>query len=805
MEKVLYFPVQQKPLSQKGNKWRKQCIDWADQRGSSLHQSLVRNSVRHKKINYDLLNGKLHMDDLTLVLNPDKIQAGYIPDEVQHYPIMNSKLEVLRGEESKRVFDYRVTVTNPNAVSEIEETKKKELFQQLQMLLADQSLTEEEYNQKLEDLNDFYTYDWQDIREIRANALLTHYVSEYNMPALFNSGFEDAYTVGEEIYQCDIIGGEPTIERINPLHIRVLRSGTSNKIEDADMIILEDYWSPGKIIDTYYDCLSKKDIDIIENLPNKSMMGESDSMDNIDERGGFINNYMVDDFFTKDSFYWDPFGGDTNIETSLLPYDSAGNIRVLRVYWKSRRKIKKIKSYDPLTGDVIYSFKNENYVTNTDDGEEEWTFYINEAWEGVKIGEDIYVHMRPRVVQYNRLSNPSRCHFGIVGTIYNRNESKPYSLVDMMKPYNYMYDVVFDHTAKLMAHNWGKLVHLDLAKIPKGWSVDKWLYFAKTNNLDIRDSFREGNYGASTGVLAAQLNSASSGVTDASFGNEIQFNLNLLQYIKTEMGEVIGISKQREGQVSNRETVGGVERATLQSSHITEWIFIIHDDTKRRALNCFLETAKIALKGRTKKFEYILPDKVVRMIEIDGDSFAENDYGLIVDNSLRTQKLNDTLDQLTQAAIQNQYQLSVIMKLYSSTSIAEKTRMLELYEKKMQEQQQQQQQQEYELQQQQIQAQSENVERELQFKDMINSRDNDTKVLVAEINSKAEADRLALMNQDDGVQPMSEDQKMQFRETIRQFNEQMKFKEKELAFQKDKAHKDQQIKLKSINKKPKTK
>jgi hypothetical protein len=41
--------------------------------------------------------------------------------------------------------------------------------------------------------------------------------------------------------------------------------------------------------------------------------------------------------------------------------------------------------------------------------------------------------MRPRIVQYNRLDNPSRCHFGIVGSIYNLNNDKPYSLVDRMK------------------------------------------------------------------------------------------------------------------------------------------------------------------------------------------------------------------------------------------------------------------------------------------------------------------------------------------------------------------------------------
>lgn len=75
-----------------------------------------------------------------------------------------------------------------------------------------------------------------------------------------------------------------------------------------------------------------------------------------------------------------------------------------------------------------------------------------------------------------------------------------------------------------------------------------------------------------------------------------------------EMSEVAGITKQREGQIANRETVGGVERATLQSSHITEYLFLIHDDVKKRALEAFLETAKIALKGRSKKFQYLLSD-----------------------------------------------------------------------------------------------------------------------------------------------------------------------------------------------------
>ena len=91
-------------------------MDWADKK-TFFNYSLVRKSVMHKKINYDLVNGIVHPSDMHLILNPDNVEAGYIPDKVQHYPIINSKLNVLRGEESKRVNDFKAIITNPTGVS----------------------------------------------------------------------------------------------------------------------------------------------------------------------------------------------------------------------------------------------------------------------------------------------------------------------------------------------------------------------------------------------------------------------------------------------------------------------------------------------------------------------------------------------------------------------------------------------------------------------------------------------------------------------------------------------------------------
>jgi len=129
--------------------------------------------------------------------------------------------------------------------------------------------------------------------------------------------------------------------------------------------------------------------------------------------------------------------------------------------------------------------------------------------------------MRPRPIQYNRLSNPSKCHFGIIGSLYNLNDDRPYSLVDMMKPYNYLYDVIHDRLNKAIAANWGKILELDLATVPKGWDIEKWMYYSKINHIAVKDSFNEGNIGVATGKLAGSIANQSRGVIDAETGNYI--------------------------------------------------------------------------------------------------------------------------------------------------------------------------------------------------------------------------------------------------------------------------------------------
>ena len=203
-----------------------------------------------------------------------------------------------------------------------------------------------------------------------------------------------------------------------------------------------------------------------------------------------------------------------------------------------------------------------------------------------------------------------------------------------------------------------------------------------------------------------------------------------------------------------------------------------------------------------QKFQYILSDYSSKVIDIDGDEFAECDYGLVVDNSNNTQEFNNKIDMLAQAALQNQaLTFSTIMKLYGSSSIAEKQKFVEIDERKLQERQAQAQQQQIEMEQQKAQVELQAKQMEMQQKDILNQRDNETKILVAEINSQAESNRLALMNQDDGIEePFTEKDKAELKEKVRQFDAKLKLDKERLSFDKEKAKVDAELKRKQISK-----
>lgn len=705
------FPAQKKTYAEKNEEWRRKCVDAGEGICVWRNQTL-RNSAYRKRVNYNLYSDILDQQDIEAICNPFGIEGLKAPAKMQNYPIANPKIDLLVGESINRRFDYKIRVVNEDAISK----KEEELRDQLKGLIIDhltQDVDEANIEEALKNFKDYQDHEYQDIREKMATQILSYLYKSLRLDWLFSSGFKDALIVAEEIYLCDVVAGEPVVSRLNPKNVFTVRSGESPWIEDADVITIVDYISIGQAIDEYHEELTPNDINNLESgLWTTASAG----------KGGIDIGRMPD-------LPMNPGSMDLSMLSDNLEYaskfDNDGNIRRSRVYWKSMRKLKKITYYDE-QGDEQYDLFDENYKVDKSKGEKEEILWVSEWWEGHKLGGSfgtdsdsgsMYLRTRVKPVQFRSMENPSKCHPGIVGKIYNTNDNEGISLMDRMKPYQYLYNILAYRTELAISKNYGKIMRLGLHEVPDGWEIDKWLSFAQGMNIAVYDGFKEGNKGAAQGKMAGSMNQ-NSPVIDMEMGNTIQMNMNMMAFIKQELGEISGVSQARQGQIHNRQAVGNVETEVNQSSMITEYWFQEHELVKIKVLECLLETAKYAWKNtKNKKIQFILDDGTTTMLSIDGEQFNESEYGLQITNTSNNQKMLNAMQQLAQAGIQNdKINFSQLLDIYSTESISSIRRKIERGEKEKVKRDQETMQQQKVLQDQQIEANLQAAKAEKDFK-----------------------------------------------------------------------------------------
>lgn len=796
-QKVNSFPPQRIPNRRKTKKWAETCIRFAENY-SVLTSSSARKSAIHKKKNYQLFGGKLNMADIEMILNPEGIDYGLPSKKIQHYPVMNAKINLLLGEERASTFENRIVVSNPTSISEIEQNKIDSIKQTLQDEIVASSQTEEEVQQKLQEMQIHFQYEYQDMEEKNANDLFNHYKEELNFAEQENNGFLDALIASEEIYYCGIEGGEPFCERVNLKELRLIGSN-SNRVEDYPMVVRERFLPISDIVDMWGDKMSDSDYKKLDRF----MEGDKNSnILPIDPISLHHFKYGDDpDFVDENGF----FNFEDGTDISSLPYDISNGVRVLEVFWKTLTEVYCVHYFDE-NGEEQVKFRTSGYVLDEAAGETKKKYWINEAWHGVMIGagkDAIFVDVGPCLVQHNRIGNPSKCHFGFVGNIYNNNDYKGMSVLDMMKPLAYKYDVTMAKLDELVSRNLGKVSVMDFARVPANWDPEKWAYWLK-NGLFIVDSMKEGMQGAARGKLAGGIANTPL-VADAELGNSIQQLLGQLQFIDQSMSSLIGITPQRLGEVQNRETVGGIERATMQSSHITRALFSEHEDLKKRKALVFLDYAKIAARGKNIKFRYVMADKTVRSVTIDGDQFSSNDYGMIVESGFDAQALEQSIDMVSQAKMQNQQmRMSTYIAIKTTKSQAEKIMLLRREEAYMDNMARQAQQSQQESEQQAIQMELQKEQARMQHEQMLNTQNNETKIAVAQIQAQTQVGVKAMdlqVNADSepGTEPSAE-----LAQRIKEHDDKMKLERERLAFEKEKSERDNKTKREIAEKRKNT-
>jgi len=734
------FPRQKLSRRKKTQKWGEECIE-AALGLIGIYDHTRRSSRFKKKRNYDLYNGKFDKKDLEYVTDPLNLGGNAeLPATLQYYDVVSPIFNLLLGEETKRAFSYVVRSVNEEAIGQKEEEKKKAVVNYFQGLMQNavqsymqgkekpqnpeamqQLMAEAQQNipEELKRIQKYFDYDFQDMNESTAHKLLTYFERQQKLKSKFNKGWEDALIAGEEIYCVEEVSNEPVVRNVNPLEFYCLLPHNSDLVDHADVIVEDTWMSVNSIIDNYYEDLTPSQIDKLEKENGNRTSMESSSLLN---------------FSTPDKLYIENRNGEEGNVFNY--YDQDGNIRVTKVVWKSMRKIGRLTYIDEL-GMKQETVVNESYKVEPGSGEEITYMWVNEYWEGTKLGEDIYIHIRPRPNQFRHLDNLSQCSSGYVGTVYNSNNSQSVSLMDRLVPWIYLYITMWYRLELAIAANQGKIALIDLSLVPDGWEVEKWMYYAQSMKFGFVDSFNEGKKGQSTGKLAGNI-STQNKVLDMETGNYIQQHVQLLDFVEQKIHKLAGVTPQRMGAISTSELVGNTQRAVVQSSHITEKLFEVHNETKIRVLETLLNVSKDLYKGKTKRFQYMTDELSSVVFSFQGDKIANSEYGLFVSNSAKDTMALEALKQLTHAALQNdQMSLSDVISVYNSNSLADTRVKLKQSEEETRQRQ-------AEMQEQQLQMQKEESERARQFEiekenreDARNSEDNNTKIQIAQMNMQS--------------------------------------------------------------------
>lgn len=730
MEDNLYnsaFPRQKLPLSKKGKKWQEDCVNYIIGEGNVTSGGNSTSYYGELQTYYNLYNSIFDEKDFKSITNPFKVEDGF-PATPHDFNIIRPKVDLLIGEETKRPLNFRVIRTSQEATSEMQEKEKQMILQYIEAAITARMSPDEaqQFQEQLqsgeimppEQIAKYMDKDYKDIVENTAYHTLTYLRERLDLDNEFIKGWKDGLISGREIYYVGVLNAEPYVERVNPIYFSYDKSPDLEFIEDGSWCCKKMRMPITEVYDRYYDKLEEKDLDKLE-----EMIGSTPSR-NLGDRSPVDMGIQL-------RIYDNPIFEGTG--KSL--------VNVWHCCWKSFKKIFYVTTTDD-AGQPQINIVDETYqpVGNEISVEPDW---IVEVWEGYRAGSDLYFGIQPIEYQHVSIDNPNSQKLPYCGAIYSNTNSKPRSLVSILKPLQYMYIVLWYRLELAIARDKGKVINMDITQIPKsmGISPAKWMHYLSSVGVNFINPYEEGwAIPGREGGKPAQFNQMTS--LDLTMSNVIAEYIQLMDKIEELAGTISGITAQREGAVSSSEMVGNVERSVVQSSHITEPLFWVHNQCKRRVLNMLLNTAKGAWEETGKqKLQYIFDNGERAFLDITPKFYYE-DMDVFVSDTSKDLENIQKLQQLIQPAMQNGASLLEAAEILTNDNfniIKQKLKDMQTRQEQMQQQQQEAEaQQQQQLQQMQNEAKQQELmlqEAQMDLQRYQIDQDNQTKIAVAQINA----------------------------------------------------------------------
>lgn len=608
------------------------------------------NGGRDLSVLFGVYNSKFPLDWFkhhTDPLSATDAKHKNFPAKIRPINILRTNLDLLMAEYPRRPFTYQVTNLSEDAYStytdELNKKLEANLTQHFQMQLTQELMQQglltvdgkpvseeaqkqvEQQMQALElpvQVKEQFQASYKDKLAIKGQKYLKRTLKENYVRSKWGKGFKYWLITGEVRSYKTVEFGELEYEIISPLNIDSDKSPDLDFIEDGEWAVCRKPLTVSDVVDKYYKDLAIKDVKDLENRA---------------------------------------FDSPTTFQNYLVELFPSRTIDVLHVVWKGKKIVQLITRMNPETGEQETLELDEDYKHDPETEVSE-RVVTNEIYETTRIAKDLYIRKQAFPFQRNAMNNFSKTKLPYNGRNASDLHAENVSLLELGLPTQLMFIIVTYILERTLAKSKGKIAMIDQNAVPNtnGWTEEKTFYYAETlgyflvnrNQVGVDKSYNQYQ------------------VLDMSLFDSISKLIELQAHLKQEWDDLIGINRQRKGQTYASDAVGNNERATFQSTVITDMIFNLYEEFTEREVQGFLDLSKFtALDGVYK----IWNDSTLgnEVLEIDPNSYCAAQFGIFVDSSSESIVLKNKLEQTVQAMLQNNVKPSTIWHILKSDNLAE--------------------------------------------------------------------------------------------------------------------------------------
>ncbi len=641
-----FKPKQNIPESEKNREWCIENVDWC------ISMSPVWWKSRTDDL-YNLYNGKRDQTKWETLTKTFGVE--FPVGKVKHIPLVRPMINRLVSEQEERPFNY---TTHSEDAESIHHKVKDISEKMLNDILTVIKNPEADVDEEILKIQKQYKEEYQSDMEIGVHHAVKSYLMRHHLDRKLSENFLDKLITGREYYQVKInrVGEDPDFEVIKPGTI-FFADNNAKWVNECDWAVHVLEMTPTEILDKYGDRMSSGDVKIVEDWL---------------------------DMYHKDALYklTSPADADRMLDRNPVDDRTISNasvnhkIAVYKVEWKSIRRIAYIENENKYVPDAPYikilSQENLQELKENSPGRYRKVKYryIQDRWEGVRIGDSIYVDLGKSKYPIRSMSSPSKVKLSYNGLTYN-GKLKPYSLMGETEDLQDLYDVLHFHKENLIALSGVKGMVMDLSQIPDfktgsfAGNLKMFMYYKKLGTAFIDRS-----------PETADKNFNQFQTYDDTLGAGMKVIIDMITHVEQTAERITGVSRQSMGDIGQYDGKGNTDQAIMQSSLVTEYMFNDHDEFVEYALTDLANALRVAWKnGYTG---YYISDQHTREIFTLNPEFALHDYNIFFTNRSSDKKdIAELKLYASQLATQQLLQFEDILPLFKKSSLTDIIKYIE--------------------------------------------------------------------------------------------------------------------------------